>query len=190
MMLKVSAHGVIARPLAWSLFKLANFRHSSPDRNTLHEGLKIAESAVEVFREVVPLDAPGLGDALYLVAARMLELDNNREAATYAEESAQYFREALSKDQKYAVDLIASLSLASSCLACTERANDAFEYANKLLKSYMSERLEVQRMNVHDTRLRKLLVDVVVRAAEIEKQAEALPWYQELQALGGLGGMR
>ena len=189
-MLKVSAHGVIARPLAWSLFKLANFRHSSPDRNTLHEGLKIAESAVEVFREVVPLDAPGLGDALYLVAARMLELDNNREAATYAEESAQYFREALSKDQKYAVDLIASLSLASSCLACTERANDAFEYAKQAVEVLHERKAGGAEDERHDTRLRKLLVDVVVRAAEIEKQAEALPWYQELQALGGLGGMR
>jgi len=66
--------GVIARPLAWVAIQTCQFPSLKfPIGNTLHEGLKIAESAVEVFREVVPLDAPGLGDALYLVAARMLE---------------------------------------------------------------------------------------------------------------------
>ncbi|KAI9509519.1 hypothetical protein F5148DRAFT_745948 [Russula earlei] len=132
--LKVSAPGAIARPLAWSLFEFAKFRSGSRDRNELMEGIRIAESAVETFREVVPLDAPGLGDALYLLASRLFELDQNREAATYAEESAQNFREALSEDPKYALDLICSLSLASACLTCTERADDAFEYAKQAVE--------------------------------------------------------
>ncbi|KAH9964230.1 hypothetical protein BC827DRAFT_59967 [Russula dissimulans] len=185
-MLKVSAHGAVARPLARSLFHLAEFRRSGSDRNSLREELKLAESAVEVFREVVPLDVPGLGDALYLVAARMLDLDNNREAATYAEESAQNFREALSKDPKYALDLMASLSLASSCLACTERANDAFEYAKQAVEVLHERKAAGAEDKQHDARLRKLLMDVLVRAGDVGKEAEALPWLQELQALGGL----
>jgi len=39
-------------------------------------------------------------------------------------------------------------------------------------------------------KLRKLLMDVLVRAGDVGKEAEALPWFIELQALGGLGGMR
>jgi tetratricopeptide (TPR) repeat protein len=185
--LKISAPGPIARPLAWALFRLAKFRHKGGERNALIEELRIAESAVNVFREVVPLDAPGLADALYLYADRMLELDKNREAATYAEESVQYFREALEKDQKYAPDLIFSLSLASSCLACTERAGDAFEYAKQAV--------EVQhgRKNAEDPlygpHLRQLLMDVIYRATENDKADEASPWFHELQSLDPSGGM-
>jgi hypothetical protein len=89
--LKVSAPNAIARSLARSLFELARFRCKGGDRIILRGELGIAQHAVEVFREVVPLDFPGLADALYLVADRMLELDSNHGAATYAEESAQHF---------------------------------------------------------------------------------------------------
>jgi tetratricopeptide (TPR) repeat protein len=185
--LKISAPGPIARPLARALFHLAKFRHRGGERSLLSEELRIAESTVNVFREVVPLDAPGLADALFLYADRMLELDKNREAATYAEESVQYFREAEEKDQKYALDLIFSLSLASSCLACTERAGDALEYAKQAV--------EVQHGRKHaedplyGPHLRKLLGDVVFRATEIDKADEASPWLYELQSLYPSGGM-
>ena len=185
-MLKATAGGAVARSLAWSLFELSKFRHKG-DRNALREELRLAESAVEVFRDVEPLDAPGLGDALYLYADRMLELDKNQEAVTYAEESVVYFREASDEDPKYALDLIFSLSLASACLACTERDDYAFDYAKRAV--------EVQhgRMGVgdkqYDAHLRKLLMDVVFRATEMDKQDEAEPWLQELQKLGVSGGM-
>ena len=185
--LKITAGGAVARPLAWSLFKLSEFRSQDDDKKTRHEELRLAESAVDVFRQVVPLDAPGLGDALYNVAARMLELDNNREAATFAEESIQYFREACAEDPKYANDLIASLSLASSCLACTERGDDAFEYAKQAVEAQHERKGE--RDEQYNGLLQKLLLDVVARATEIDRGTEALPWFQELQALGGLGGM-
>jgi tetratricopeptide (TPR) repeat protein len=187
-MLKVTAGSAVARSLAWSLFKLAQFRSSKDDdKNARREELQLAESAVDAFREVVPMDLPGLGDALYNVAARMLELDYNRDASTYAEESVQYFRDASAEDPKYADDLIASLSLASSCLTCTERADDAFEYAKQAVK------VQHERQCVKDKQynglLQKLLMDAVMRASEIGKEVEAFPFFQELQALGGLGGM-
>ena len=185
--LRVSAPGALARPLAWALFELAKFRHKGGDRNALREELRIAESAVDMFREGEPVDAPGLAEALYLFADRMLELDKNQEAATYVEESVHYFREASSKDQKYALDLIFSLSLASSCLACTERANDAFEYAKQAVEvQHERKGAEDEQYGGH---LQKLLMDVVFRATEIDRQDEAFPWFQELQALGALGGM-
>jgi tetratricopeptide (TPR) repeat protein len=184
--LKTTAGGAVVRPLAWSLFELAKFRHKGSDRQALNEEFRIAESAVNMFRDVEPLDAPGLGDALYLYADRMLELDKNQEAATYAEESALYFQEAMLKDPKYAIDLIFSLSLASACLACTKRCDAAFEYAKQAV--------EVQRERggvggpKYDAHLRKLLTDVVFRATEMDRQDEAAPWYQELQSLGGSDG--
>ncbi|KAI0257037.1 hypothetical protein BJV78DRAFT_1159764 [Lactifluus subvellereus] len=183
--LKISAPGPTARPLAWCLFHLAKFRQKGANRNALNEELRIAETAVTVFREVSPLDAPGLGDALYLYADRMLELDQNREAATYAEESVHYFREARLEEsgkEKYALDLIFSLSLASSCLACTERAGDALEYAKQAVE-VQHERKDTGG-GLYDAHLRKLLVDVVWRSTEMDKQEEALPWMQELNRLG------
>jgi hypothetical protein len=185
-MLRATAGGAVARSLAWSLFELAKFRRKG-DRNALREELQLAESAVEVFRNVEPLDAPGLGDALYLYADRMLELDKNQEAVTYAEESVLYFQEASDKDPKYALDLIFSLSLASACLACTERDDYALEYAKRAV--------EVQRGRIgvgdkqYDAHLRKLLMDVVFRATEMNKQDEAAPWLRELQNLGDSGGV-
>ena len=179
--LKVSAPNPIARPLAWSLFELAKFRHTGGDRNRFREELEIARHAVDVFRDVVPLDVPGLADALYLYADRMLELDNNREAATYAEESAQYFREAYATDQKYASDLIPSLSLASSCLACTERNGDALEYAKQAVV-VQRERKGVEDKN-YNALLCWLLMEVVFRSMEANKQDEAIPYMQELRVL-------
>ena len=130
---------------------------------------------------MVPLDIPGLADALYLFAIRMFELDKNREAATYAEESVQYLWEASAEDPKYALDLIFSLSLASSCLAYTERDEDAFEYAKQAIDVQHGRKgLEDKQYDAH---LRRLLMDVVTRSMEINKMHEALPWLQELQAL-------
>ena len=184
--LKATAGGAVARPLAWSLFELAKFRRKGANRQALHEESRIAESAVEMFREVKPLDAPGLGDALYLYADRMLEVDKQQEASTYAEESVMYFQEAASKDPKYALDLIFSLSLASACLACTERDDAAFEYAKQAV--------EVQRGRrgvgdpQYDAHLRKLLMDVVFRATEMDRPGDAAPYHEELQSLGSSDG--
>jgi len=55
--LKTTAGGAVARPLAWSLFELAKFRHKGADRQALIEESRIAESAVEMFREAEPLEA-------------------------------------------------------------------------------------------------------------------------------------
>jgi tetratricopeptide (TPR) repeat protein len=170
--------------LAWSLFRLAKFRSSDEGKNIRREELQFAESAVNMFRQVVPLDAPGLGEALYQFAARMLELDDNREAATYAEESIQYFREASAENPKYEHDLILTLSLASSCLACTERGHDAFEYAKQAVE--LQHRRKVEKYGKYDTLLHNLLMDVVARAVEIDKHVEVLSLFQKLLALGGL----
>jgi len=184
--LKATAGGAVARPLAWSLFELAKFRRKGADRQALREEFRIAECAVEMFREAEPLDAPGLGDALYLYADRMLELDKNQEAATYAEESVIYFQEAASKDPKYALDLIFSLSLASACLACTEGDAAAFGYAKQAVEIQRGRRGVGDPQ--YDGHLRKLLMDVVFRATEMDRPDEAAPWYEELQSLGGLDG--
>jgi len=179
--LKASAPDPIARPLAWSLFELSKFRYEARGRNELREELGRAERAVDAFRGVVPPDIPGLADALYLFAVRMLELDENRDAATYAEESVQYFREASAEDPRYGLDLIFSLTLASSCLAYTERAEDAFEYAKQAVKVQHGRKGVEDKQ--YDARLRLLLMDVVTRSMEMDKVHEALPWLQELQAL-------
>ncbi|KAH9178616.1 hypothetical protein EDB89DRAFT_960331 [Lactarius sanguifluus] len=181
--LQSSAPVATRRPLAWALFELAKYRHKGADKQTLRNELQVAETSVAMFREVSPLDYAGLADALYLYADRMLELDNNREAATYAEESVQYFQEAReASPQKYALDLIFSLSLASSCLACTERGEHALEYAKRAV--------EVQHERSDDgdaqysNHLRQLLMTVVFRATEMDKEKDALPWMQELSQLG------
>jgi hypothetical protein len=181
--LKVSASAPIARPLAWSLFELAKFRHKGGERNTPGQELRIAECAVDAFRGVEPLDVSGLAGALYLFADRILELDKNREAATYAEESVQYFREVSAEDQKYALDLIFSLSLASSCLACTERDEDAFECAKQAVEVQRGRKGAEDKK--YDAHLRRELMDVVHRAMEMNKEDKARPWFEELQALGG-----
>ena len=183
--MRPSAPSAITRPLAWALSHLAKFRRQDGDQDALRNELLASESAVGMFREVSPPDAAGLADALYLAADRSFELDKKHEAAFYAEESVQYFREAASQaPDKYALDLIFSLSLASSCLASVARTDDALEYAKQAV--------EVQRermgMVEYDIELRKLLTDVVLRFEEADRQWEALPWFQELQALGETRG--
>jgi hypothetical protein len=97
-----------------------------------------------------------------------------------------YFQEAVSKDPKYALDLIFSLSLASACLACTERDEAAFEYAKQAVEVQHGRRgVEGPQYDAH---LRKLLADVMYRATEMDRQGDAAPWYQELQSLGGPDG--
>jgi len=140
-----------------------------------------------VFRDVEPLDTPGLGDALYLLADRMHEFDKNQEAVTYAEESVYYFRKAASEDPKYALDLIVSLSFASSLLAYTERADHAFEYAKQAVEVHRGRKAAGVADEVYTAHLHKLLVDVVFRAMEMEMEDEALPWLKELQTLSRLG---
>ncbi|KAI9454174.1 hypothetical protein BJY52DRAFT_774510 [Lactarius psammicola] len=184
--LQISAPVATRRPLAWALFELAKYRTKGADKQTLRNELQIAESAVSTFREVSPLDYAGLADALYLYADRMLELDKNRDAATYAEESVQYFREAREESpHKYALDLIFSLSLASSCLACTERSVDALEYAKQAVEVQHERKGDEDAQ--YDNHLRKLLMDVVFRSTEMGSQQDALPWMQELQQLGPPG---
>jgi len=186
--LRVTAGSAVDRSLAWSLFELSKFRRRN-DRDALREELQLAADAVEMFRQVEPLDAPGLGDALFLYADRMLELDQNQEAVTYATESIIYFEDAASKDRKYSLDLIFSLSLASACLACTttDGATLALRYAKQAV--------EVQRGRKdiggqqYDAHLRKLVMDVVFRATEMDLEEEQSIWLQELQSLGGGEGL-
>ncbi|KAH8992500.1 hypothetical protein EDB92DRAFT_576512 [Lactarius akahatsu] len=181
--LQSSAPVATKRPLAWALYELAKYRHKGGDKQTLRNELQIAETSVSMFREVLPLDYAGLADALYLYADRMLELDNNREAATYAEESVQYFREAReASPQKYALDLIFSLSLASSCLACTERGRDALEYAKQAVAMQHERKDDGDAQ--YSNHLRQLLMDVVFRSTEMDMEKDALPWMQELSQLG------
>ena len=181
---QISSPVASKRPLAWALFELAKYRHKGADKQKLRNELQIAETAVSTFRDVSPLDYAGLADALFLYADRMLELDKNRESATYAEESVQYFREAREDSpQKYALDLIFSLSLASSCLACTERSMDALEYAKQAVEVQHERKSDGDQQ--YSAHLRKLLMDVIFRSTEMGMQQDAMPWMQELQQLGG-----
>ena len=182
--LRFSAPIASKRLKAWALFELAKCRHKGADkqtpRNELHD--------CEICRQRIPRRRT-LGlcwpcrCAISIYADPMLELGNSRDAATYAEESVQYFREARDKSpHKYALDLIFSLSLASSCLACTERSEEALEYAKQAVDVQYKRRGagEVQ----YDDHLRKLLMDVVFRATEMGKQQQDVgPWMRELQQL-------
>ena len=138
--LKVSAPDPIARPLAWSLLELSKFRHEGEEKNVLREELRIAECAVDAFRGVVPLDIPGLADALYLLAVRMLELDKNREANTYTEESVQYFWEASGEGPKYALDLIFRSHLRRLLSHTRNGMGTRSNTRSKLLKCNMDEK--------------------------------------------------
>ena len=186
-MVQISSPVASKRPLAWALLELAKYRQRGADKQKLRKELEIVETAVSMFREVSPLDYAGLAEALYLYADRMLELDKNRDAATYAEESVQYFREAREDSpQKYALDLIFSLSLASSCLACTERSVDARMYAKQAVEvQHERKGDEDQQYRNH---LRKLLMDVICRYTEIGMQPDAMPFIQELLQLGAPEG--
>jgi tetratricopeptide (TPR) repeat protein len=180
---QISSPVASKRPLAWALFELAKYRHKGADKQKLRNELQIAETAVSTFRDVSPPVYAGLADALFLYADRMLELDKNRESATYAEESVQYFREAREETpHKYALDLIFSLSLASSCLACTERSVDALEYAKQAVEVQHERKSDGDPQ--YTNHLRKLLMDVIFRSTEMGMQQDAMPWMQELQQLG------
>jgi hypothetical protein len=181
--LQFSAPVATKRPLAWALFELAKYRQKDADKETLRNELQIAELAVSTFRDVSPLDYAGLADALYLYAKRKFELDNSSDAATYAEESVQYFREARDKStHKYTRDLTFSLSLASSFLACTERSVDALEYAKQAVELHREGQDNGDAQ--YDDHLRKLLMDVVHRFTEMGREQDAWPWMQELEQLG------
>jgi len=181
--LQISVPVATKRPMAWALFELARYRHKGADKHKLRNELQVAESAVSTFRSVSPLDYAGLADALYLYADRMLELDKNRDAATYAEESVQYFREAKAESpHKYALDLIFSLSLASSCLACTERSGDALEYAKQAVEVQHERRDDGDPQ--YNRHLRNLLMEVVFRYTEMDRKLDAAPWMDEWQRLG------
>ena len=182
--LHLSAPVATKRPLARALFELAKYRHHGADKR---QELGIAEYAVSTFREVLPLDTAGLADALYLCADRMLELDDNRGAAAYAEESVQYFREANDESpNKYTLDLISSLSLASSCLACTERSEYALEYAKQAVE-LLRERKDDGNVQYHN-HLCELLAIVVARFLEMGRRQGALPWvYDLLKTQGDTG---
>lgn len=131
--LMMSAPALISpfrRPLGWALVHQAKFRHKSNRRKAMREELELAQFAVMLFRLVTPLDVAGLATALYIVADRMRELDESRDAAPFAEEAVTRLQELSSEaPDTYSLDLIFSLSLASSCLAGTERASDALKYA-------------------------------------------------------------
>jgi len=86
--------------------------------------------------------------------------------------------------RNYGHDLILSLSLASSCLSCTERGHDAFEYAKQAVE--LQHKRKVEKCGKYDGLPHKLLMDVVARAAEIDRHVEVLSWFQKLLALGGL----
>lgn len=176
--LRMSAPGPITRPLAWALFHLAKFHYGDGNKDTR---LQVSESAVNAFRDASPLDAVGLAHALYLFADHLFELDKRHEAAVNAEEAVQYFREAASQTpDKYTLDLILSLSLASSCLASIARADDALEYAKQAVE-VQCERAGAAK---YDKQLRQLLTEVMLRFTEAGRGGEALPWFQELRALG------
>ncbi|KAI9439506.1 hypothetical protein H4582DRAFT_1534274 [Lactarius indigo] len=165
--LLMSAPELIRRPLGWALVHQAKFRHRRSRRKAIREELGHAEFAVMLFRLVTPLDGAGLASALYLVADRMRELDESRAAAALAEEAVTRLRELSSKDPDiYSLDLIFSLSLASSCLSRTERASDALKYA----KDAVEEQREREDADAADV-----------------QQEEARPWFEEMQSLGHSG---
>ncbi|KAI0275341.1 hypothetical protein BC834DRAFT_44814 [Gloeopeniophorella convolvens] len=186
--LHTSAPRPLARQLAYALHHLAKFCPADKKRADLAD-LQLAQSAVDVFRTVQPFDCAGLGDALYLYAVRLLELDKNEEAATYAEEAVQHFRDARNQDpDKYSLDLLCSLSLASSSLACTPRAEAALEYAKEAVELQRGRKGSLNDP-IYKPHLQKLLGDVVMRLREMEMDdEEMLPWVMELQGLEGHPG--
>jgi tetratricopeptide (TPR) repeat protein len=174
------------RPLGWALVHQAKFRPKSNRRKAIREELDLAQFAVMIFRLVTPLDGAGLATALYIVADRMRELDESRDAAPLAEEAVTRLQELSSEaPDTYSLDLIFSLSLASSCLAGTERANDALKYAKDAVDEQRDREDEGDAQ--YDTHLRQLLRDVVLRLTEMGRQEEAQPWFEEMKSLGQTG---
>ncbi|KAH9012360.1 hypothetical protein EDB85DRAFT_1029406 [Lactarius pseudohatsudake] len=184
--LLMSAPGLIRRPLGWALVHQAKFRYRRNRTKAIREELGHAEFAVMLFRLVTPLDGAGLASALYLVADRMRELDERRAAAALAEEAVTRLQELNSKfPNVYSLDLIFSLSLASSCLSSTERASDALKYAKDAVEE-QREREEAADVQ-YSAHLCQLLRDVVLRFTEMGRQEEARPWFEEMQSLGHSG---
>jgi len=139
-----------------------------------------------LFRLVTPLDGAGLASALYIVADRMREMDESRDAAAFAEESVTRLQELSSEaPDMYSLDLIFSLSLASSCLARTERASDALNYAKDAVEEQRDRENGADAQ--YDAHLRQLLRDVVLRLTEMGRQEEAQQWFEEMKSLGQLG---
>jgi hypothetical protein len=187
--LMMSAPGLVSpfrRPLGWALIHQAKFRHRSNRRKAIREELELAQFAVMLFRLVTPLDGAGLASALYIVADRMCETDESRDAAVFAEESVTRLQELSSEaPDMYSLDLIFSLSLASSCLARTERASDALNYAKDAVEEQRDR--EVGADVQYDAHLRQLLRDVVLRFTEMGRQEEAQTWFEEMKSLGQPG---
>ena len=186
--LMMSAPGLVCpfrRPLGWAFIHQAKFRHRSNRRKAIREELELARFAVMLFRLVTPLDGAGLASALYIVADRMCEMDESRDAATFAEESVTRLQELSSEaPDMYSLDLIFSLSLASSCLARTERASDALNYAKDAVEEQRDREDGVDVQHVH---LRQLMRDVVLRLTEMGRQDEAQTWFEEMKSLGQTG---
>jgi hypothetical protein len=186
--LMMSAPALISpfrRPLGWALVHQAKFRHKSNRRKAMREELELAQFAVMLFRLVTPLDGAGLATALYIVADRMRELDESRDAAPFAEEAVTRLQELSSEaPDTYSLDLIFSLSLASSCLAGTERASDALKYARDAVEE-QRDREDAEDAQ-YDTHLRQLLRDVVLRLTEMGRQEEAQSWFED-KPLGQTG---
>lgn len=177
------------RPLGWALIHQAKFRPKSNRRKAIREELELAQFAVQLFRLVTPftsLDGAGIATALYIVADRMRELDESREAAPFAEEAVTRLRKLSSEaPDTYSLDLIFSLSLASFCLSGTEQASDALKYARDALEE-QRDREDVGDAQ-YETHLRQLLRDVVLRLTEMGRQEEAQPWFEEMKSLGQTG---
>ncbi|KAH9010443.1 hypothetical protein EDB85DRAFT_2050717 [Lactarius pseudohatsudake] len=176
-----------ANQIADSYSTASGLVHLVPQANRSREELGHAEFAVHcLFRLVTPLDGAGLASALYLVADRMRELDERRAAAALAEEAVTRLQELNSKfPNVYSLDLIFSLSLASSCLSSTERASDALKYAKDAVEE-QREREEAADVQ-YSAHLCQLLRDVVLRFTEMGRQEEARPWFEEMQSLGHSG---
>ena len=173
-------------PLGWALVHQAKFRNRSRRRKAIRDEAELARFAVMIFRLVTPSDSAGLASALYLAADRMRELDESRDAAPFAEEAITRFLR-LSSDAPdiYSLDLIFSLSLASTCLSRTERASDALKYAKDAVEE-QRERVDAADPQ-YDAHLRQLLRDVVLRFTEMGRQEEAQPWFEEMKSLGQPG---
>jgi hypothetical protein len=187
--LMMSAPGTVnpvRRPLGWALVHQAKFRHRGSRRKAIRDELELARLAVQIFRLATPSDSAGLASALHLAADRMRELDESRDAAAVAEEAVWNLQRLSSEAPDiYSLDLIFSLSLASFCLARTERASDALKYAKDAVEE-QREREDAADAQ-YDAHLRQLLRDVVLRFTEMGRQEEAQPWFEEMKSLGQIG---
>jgi hypothetical protein len=141
------------RPLAWALFELAKYRHKDADKQKLPQRTADAESAVSTFREVSPLWIMLVLPMRYITYAdRMLELDNNQEAATYAEESVHVLpRSEGTNLHRWHRSMLSTSSFHSRlrrpALPAPTRPEDALNMRRKRLKCNTSE----TTMGIHST---------------------------------------